>query len=127
MVGLETHWPPLLKDGLMGCMQPLSNSRGRVVIVVVTTMWRVVVIVVVHRLVGIIILLLAKEVGVEVSAYIEMVFFFFKCPTTNKKKQKTKQHTKKPPKKTKKTQTSKTCKQINCLMDIQNQSKVTSC
>ena len=68
MVGLETHRSPLLQDGLMGCMQPLPNSRGGVVIVVMMTMRRVVVIVVVHRLVGVIVFLLTKEVRVEVSA-----------------------------------------------------------
>lgn len=66
MVGLEAHWPPLLEDGLMGCMQPLTNRRGRVVIVIWLTMGRVVV--VVHRLVGFIVLLLAKKVGMKVTA-----------------------------------------------------------
>lgn len=67
MVGLETHWSPLLQDGLMGCMKPFTNSWCRVVIVVVMNMRRVVIVVVVHGLVGFIVLLFAKEVGVEVS------------------------------------------------------------
>lgn len=66
MVRLESHWSPLLQDGLMGCMESLTNSWRRVVIVVLVTRGRIVIIVV-HRLVGIIVLLLPKEVGVEVS------------------------------------------------------------
>lgn len=60
MVWLETHWTPLLQDGLMGCMQPLTNHWSRVVVVVMMTMRRVVVIVIVHRLVGIIVFLFTK-------------------------------------------------------------------
>lgn len=67
MVGLETHWSPLLQDGLMGCMQSFTNSWRRVVIVVMVPRGRVVIVVIVHRLVGIVIILLTKEVGVEVS------------------------------------------------------------
>lgn len=70
VVRLESHWSPLLQDGLMGCMQPLANSWRRVVIVMVTR--RRVVIVVVYRLVGIIVLLLPEEVGVEVSVEVKM-------------------------------------------------------
>lgn len=71
MVRLESHWPPLLQDGLMGCMQPLTDSWRRVVIVIMVTRRRVV-IVVVHRLVGIIVLLLPEKVGVKVSVEVKM-------------------------------------------------------
>ncbi|TNN89036.1 hypothetical protein EYF80_000915 [Liparis tanakae] len=47
-------------NGLMGSMQALANSRGRVVIIVMVTRRRVVV-VVVHRLVGVVVLLLPEE------------------------------------------------------------------
>lgn len=67
VVGLETHWSPLLQDGLVGCMQPFTNGWGRVVIVVMVTRGRVVIIIVVHGLVGIVVLLLPEKVGVEVS------------------------------------------------------------
>lgn len=66
MVRLETHWPPLLQDGLMRCVQPLPNSRRRVVVVVLMTLGRVVV--VVCSLVGFVVFLLAQEVGMKVSA-----------------------------------------------------------
>lgn len=72
VVRLESHGSPLLQDGLMGCMQPLANSWGRIVIVVVVTRRRVVIVVVVDRLVGIIVLLLTEEVGVEVSVEVKM-------------------------------------------------------
>lgn len=68
VVWLETHWPPLLQDGLMCRMQSFPNSWGWVVIVVMRTVGRVVIVVVVCRLVGIIVLLFTEEVGVEVSA-----------------------------------------------------------
>lgn len=71
MVRLEPHWSPLLQDGLMGCMQPLTNRWHGVVIVMVTRR-RVVIVVVVYRLVGVIVLLLPKEVGVEVSVEVKM-------------------------------------------------------
>lgn len=71
MVRLEPHWPPLLQDGLMGCMQPLAYRRHRVVIVMVTRR-RVVIVIVVYRLVGVIVLLLPKEVGVEVSMEVKV-------------------------------------------------------
>lgn len=66
MVRLKAHRSALLQDGLVGCMQPLADSWGGVVIVVMVTRWRVVV--VVHGLVSIIVLLLSEEVGVEISA-----------------------------------------------------------
>lgn len=75
MVRLESHWPPLLQDGLMGSMQPLTHRWSRVVIVVMVTR-RKVVVVVVHRLVGIIVLLLTEEVGVEVSVEVKMPFCY---------------------------------------------------
>lgn len=71
VVGLESHWPPLLQDGLVGGMQALADRRCRVVVVVVVVVaagWGVVVVVVVDRLVGVIVLLLPKEVGVQVPA-----------------------------------------------------------
>lgn len=72
VVRLESHWSPLLQDGLMGCMQPLANSWSRVVIVVMVTRRRVVIVVVIHRLVCIIVLLLPEEVGVKVSVEVKM-------------------------------------------------------
>lgn len=71
MVGLESHWSPLLQDGLVGCMQALTNGWRRVVIVLVTR-GRVVIIVVVYRLVGVIVLLLSQEVRMEVSVEVKM-------------------------------------------------------
>lgn len=68
VVGLKSHWPSLLQDGLMGCMQALANSRRRVVVVVRMSGRSIVIVVVVHRLVGVIVLLLPKQVGVQVSA-----------------------------------------------------------
>lgn len=72
MVGLESYRSPLLQNGLMGCMQPLTNSWRRVVIVVMWTRRGIVVVIVVHRLVGIVVLLLPKEIGVEVSVGVYM-------------------------------------------------------
>ena len=66
MIRLEPNRPPLLQDGLMGCVQALANSWGGVVVVVVVSR-RGVVVVVVHRLVALIVLLFPEEVGVEVS------------------------------------------------------------
>lgn len=71
VVRLEPDWSPLLQNGLMGSMQALANSRGRVVIIIMVTRRRVVVIVV-HRLVGVVVLLLPEEVGVEVSVELKM-------------------------------------------------------
>lgn len=73
MIGLESHWSPLLQDGLVGCMQALTNGWRRVVIVLVTG-GRVVIVVVVYRLVGVIVLLLSQEVRVEVSVEVKMGF-----------------------------------------------------
>lgn len=72
MVRLESHWSPLLQDGLMGRMQPFTNGWCWIVIVVMVTRRRVVIVVVVHRLVGIIVLLLPEEVGVEVSVEVKV-------------------------------------------------------
>lgn len=68
MVGLEAYWPPLLEDSLVGCMQPLTNSWSRVIVVVMVTRRRVVIVVVVDRLVTVIALLFPKQVGVKISA-----------------------------------------------------------
>lgn len=68
VVRLEAHWSPLLQDGLMSCMQPLTDRRGWIIVVVMTTLGRVVVIVVVCRLIGFVVFLLTKEVGMKVSA-----------------------------------------------------------
>lgn len=75
VVRLETHWSPLLQDGLMGCMQPLADRWHGVVIVMVGR--RRVVVVVVDRLVGVIVLLLPEEIGVEVSVEVKMISFHF--------------------------------------------------
>ena len=66
MVGLETHRPPLLEDGLVGGVQTLPHCRHRVVVVVMVTGGGVVV-VVVDRLVALGVLLFPQEVGVEVT------------------------------------------------------------
>lgn len=83
MVGLESHRPTLLQDGLMGRVQALAHSRRRVVVVVMMMPGRsVVIIVVVHRLVGLIVLLLPKQVRVQVSAEVKVwLFEGRKCAT----------------------------------------------
>lgn len=72
VVGLKSHWSSLLQDGLMGCVQALTNSRCRVVVVMMS---RRSVVIVVHRLVGVIVLLLPKQVGVQVSAGVKICLF----------------------------------------------------
>lgn len=67
VVRLKTHWPSLLKNGLMGCMKPLPNSWSRVVVVVMVSRGRVIVVIIVHRLVCIVVLLFSEEVGVKVT------------------------------------------------------------
>lgn len=72
VIGLKSHWSSLLQNGLVGCVQALSNRWCRVVVVVMMSRRSVVIVVIVHRLVGVIVLLLPKQVGVQVSAGVKI-------------------------------------------------------